>query len=131
MEYEVTSAQPIGCEALPNDRVLEIRTYRIRPGERDEFGRRMTAAAPMLARHGIDVVAQGPSIEDAEHYVLLRSFSSLGEREAQENAFYEGDEWRSGPREGILELIETYHTVVLRSSADAVRTLARSLRSDS
>ncbi|CAN5811403.1 hypothetical protein BH18ACT13_BH18ACT13_03110 [soil metagenome] len=72
-------------------------------------------------------MGQGPSIEDAEHYVLLRSFCSLEEREAQEEAFYEGDEWRSGPREGILELIETYHTVVLHSTPEAVQALAESL----
>lgn len=90
----------------------------------------MSASAPMLGRHGIDVVGHGPSIEDAEHYVLLRSFASLDEREAQEEAFYEGDEWRSGPREGILELIETYHTVVLRSTPEAVKTLAESLGLD-
>jgi len=109
------------------ERVLEIRTYRIRDGERDEFGRRMGASVPMLERHGIDVVGHGPSIEDAQHYVLLRSFASLDELTAQEEAFYEGDEWRSGPREGILELIEAYHTVVLRSTPEAVRGLAASL----
>lgn len=109
------------------ERVLEIRTYRIRDGERDEFGRRMGASVPMLERHGIDVVGHGPSIEDAQHYVLLRSFASLDELTAQEEAFYEGDEWRSGPREGILELIEAYHTVVLHSNPEAVRALADSL----
>ncbi len=112
---------------MSDERVLEIRTYRTSAGERDEFGRRMTAAVPLLVRHGIDVVAHGPSIEDAEHYVLLRSFSSLDEREVQEDTFYDSDEWRSGPREAILELIETYHTVVLRSTDEAVRTLAASL----
>lgn len=107
--------------------MLEIRTYRIREGERDEFGRRASAVVPMLQRYGIDVVGHGPSIEDAEHYVLLRSFASLAERDEQEGAFYEGDEWLSGPREGILELIETYHTVVLRSTPEAMRALAESL----
>lgn len=46
----------------------------------------------MLARHGIDVVGQGASIEDAEHYVLLRSFRSPEERNEKEEAFYESDE---------------------------------------
>ena len=110
------------------ERVLEIRTYRILDGERDEFGRRASAVVPMLRRHGIDVVGHGPSIDDAEHYVLLRSFASLAELDEQERTFYEGDEWCSGPREGILELIQTYHTVVLRSTPEAVRMLAESLR---
>ena len=109
------------------ERVLEIRTYRIRDGKRDEFGRRVSGVLPLLQRYGIDVIGHGPSIDDAEHYVLLRSFASLDQRDEQERAFYEGDEWRAGPREGILELIETYHTVVLRSTPEAVRTLAESL----
>ena len=109
------------------ERVLEIRTYRIVEGERDEFGRRVRAVVPMLGRHGIDVVGHGPSLGDDEHYVLLRSFASLSELEEQESAFYDGDEWRSGPREGILELIESYHTVVLSSTSEAVQALASSL----
>ena len=112
---------------MSTERILEIRTYRILDGERDEFGRRSSEVVPMLKRYGIDVVGHGPSIEDAEHYVLLRSFASLEERDEQERVFYEGDEWRSGPREGILELIETYHTVVLHSTSEAVQALAESL----
>jgi len=109
------------------DRVLEIRTYRIQAGRRDEFSRRVATVLPLLQRHAIDVVGHGPSIGDDEHYVLLRSFASLDEREEREQRFYEGDEWRDGPREGILELIESYHTVVLRSSEAAVQALAESL----
>jgi hypothetical protein len=115
---------------LPGERLLEIRTYRVRDGQRAEFGRRMTAVLPMLERYGVDVVGLGPSIEDAEHYVLLRSFASLDELVQQEQSFYESDEWRSGPREGVLELIEAYHTVVLRSTPEAVQTLAESLELD-
>ena len=55
----------------------------------------------MLERYGIDVVGHGPSLEDAEHYVLLRSFASLDELAAQERAFYEGDEWRQGRARGF------------------------------
>lgn len=116
-----------GKGVVSDERVLEIRTYRIRDGQRDEFARCVSAVQPLLQRHGIDVLGHGPSIEDDEHYVLLRSFASLAEREQQEGAFYEGDEWLAGPRAGILELIETYHTVVLRSTPEAVRTLAESL----
>ena len=112
---------------MTKERLLEIRTYRVADGQRDEFGRRVAAVVPMLHRYGIQVVGHGPSIGDEQHYVLLRSFASLAELNEQEGAFYGGDEWRDGPREGILELIETYHTVVLRSTEDAARALAASL----
>lgn len=111
------------------ERLLEIRTYRVVDGQRDEFGRRMAAVAPMLIRYGIDLVGQGPSTEDDEHYVLLRSFASSDERDRLEDAFYGGEEWIDGPRSGIMELIETYHTVVLRITDEAVRALSSSLAS--
>jgi hypothetical protein len=110
-------------------RALEIRTYRIRSGARNEFGRRMATAVPMLERYGIDVVGICPSEADHEHYALLRSFDSLEERDLREAAFYGSDDWRNGPREGIIELIETYHTVVVRSTQAAIKGLAASLRS--
>lgn len=113
--------------AALDERVLEIRTYRIPNGQRDEFGRRMSAVAPMLRRHGLDLVFHGPSIDNVDHYALLRSYASLEQLQQQEREFYQGDQWRSGPREGILELIDTYHTVALRSTPAAVRTLAQSL----
>ena len=88
----------------------------------------MRAASALLKRYEIDVVWMGPSAADEEHYVLLRSFESLEKREALENAFYSSEEWRNGPRHGILELIDGYHTVVLHSTECAVATLAASLR---
>jgi broad specificity phosphatase PhoE len=113
---------------MTTTRVLEIRTYRIRAGACDEFGRRMATALPTLERYGIDVVGMSPSEADDEHYALLRSFHSLEEREVREAAFYSSDDWRNGPRESIIELIESYHTVVVRSTQAAVKALAESLR---
>lgn len=115
---------------MTDERVLEIRTYRLLPGRLEEFGRRVAAVIPMLERHGVEVVGHGPSIvpDEGDHYVLARAFGSLAERDVQEAAFYGGDEWREGPRDGILEFIETYHTVVLRATDDAIRALAATLR---
>jgi hypothetical protein len=109
-------------------RVLEIRTYRIVAGRRDEFHRRFEdGALPMLRRWEIDVVGFGPSVDDDEHWALLRAFSSVAERTRQEDAFYGSDEWRTEHRPGIMELIETYHTVVLETTVDAVDALRASL----
>lgn len=114
---------------MSTDRILEVRTYRVVPGQLEEFGRRVAAVVPMLERHGVEVVGHGPSVvpDEGDHYVLARAFASLAERDAQEAAFYGGDDWRSGPRDGILELIESYHTVVLRATDDAIRALATTM----
>ena len=51
----------------------------------------------MLRRHGIDVVAFGPSLHDQDAYYLMRSYASLEELERSETAFYGSEEWRLGP----------------------------------
>lgn len=113
--------------------ILEIRTYRLHPGERDEFVRVMESEGlPLLRQAGITVVACGGSLvdEDGEETAhLIRAFGSHAEREAQESAFYSSAAWREGPREAIVSRIATMHTVVLQTSAEAVDALGRTWRS--
>lgn len=93
---------------------VEIRSYNLKPGTRDEFHRLFVEAAfPMLKRWNVDVVAYGPSLHDENSYYLMRRFDSLAQREQSEDAFYSSDEWRQGPREAIVSLIENYTEVVL------------------
>jgi hypothetical protein len=113
-----------------DDAVLEIRTYQLRPGAGAQFDRLFRERArPLLDRHGIDVVWHGPSMDDPDSYTLMRSFGSAEARDREESAFYGSDEWRDGPREPILALIETYHTIVLpapSSTIDGLRRIASS-----
>ena len=67
----------------------------------------------MLQRWNVDVVASGPSLHDKDSYYLIRRYESLVQREESENAFYGSDEWRQGPREAIIALIENYTEIVL------------------
>jgi hypothetical protein len=93
---------------------IEIRSYNLKPGTRDEFHRLfMEETLPMLKRWNVDVVAYGPSLRDESSYYLMRRFDNLAHREQSEDAFYSSDEWRKGPREAILALIENYAEIVL------------------
>ena len=92
---------------------LEIRSYNLKPGSGDEFHRLfLEEAMPLLKRWNVDVVAYGPSLHDQNSYYLMRRYDSLAQREESENAFYSSDEWRKGPREAILALIENYTEIV-------------------
>jgi ketosteroid isomerase-like protein len=104
---------PLSAQAESN-RVVEIRSYNLKPGTRERFHQRFLAEAlPMLKRWKVDVVAYGPSLHDSDSYYLMRSFPSVEDRERSEDAFYGSDEWRQGPREAILADIESYTTVVV------------------
>jgi len=103
---------------------LEIRSYNLKPGSRDEFHRLfMEEAMPLLKRWNVDVVSYGPSLHDENSYYLMRRYDSLDQREESENAFYGSDEWRQGPREAIIALIENYTEIVLELDDVTVRGL--------
>jgi hypothetical protein len=80
---------------------------------------------PLLKRWNIDVVAYGPSLHDENSYYLMRRYDSLAQREESENAFYSSDEWRQGPREAILALIESYTEIVLELDEPTIQGLRR------
>jgi NIPSNAP len=109
--------------------ILEIRSYNLKPATRLEFLKRMSEEAiPMLQRWGVDVVACGPSLHDENSCYLLRAYENLEHREKSQDAFYGSDEWRLGPREAILSLIESYTTVVTEVSDTTVANLSTSLK---
>jgi ketosteroid isomerase-like protein len=103
----------IPAEDAVGPRVVEIRSYNLKPGSRDRFHTLVEQTLPLLRRAGIDVVAYGPSPHDRDSYYLMRSFPSVEERARSEDAFYGSDEWRHGPREAVFACIESYATVVI------------------
>jgi hypothetical protein len=106
---------------------LEIRSYALQPGMRDEFHRLfIEEAMPLLKRWSVDVVAAyGPSLHDEDSYYLMRRYNSLTHREESENAFYGSKEWRQGPRQAILALIENYTEIVIELEDVAVQGLRK------
>ena len=105
---------------------VEIRSYNLKPGTREHLQQMMAEQAlPMLARWGVDVVACGPSLHDHDSYYLIRAYPSLAAREQSQDAFYGSDEWRSGPREPILALIESYTSVVIEIDDATLQGLRR------
>ena len=105
---------------------VEIRSYNLKPGTREEFHRIfLKEAFPMLQRWNVDVVAYGPSLHDQDSYFLMRRFDSLFQREESENAFYGSDEWKQGPRESIIALIDSYTEIILELDESTLRGLRR------
>jgi hypothetical protein len=80
--------------------IVEVRSYRIKPGRRAEFIKFFeTRAVPALRSHGMKILGPLLDLENPNKFVWLRSFPSLDERERMRDAFYEGDVWK-GELEG-------------------------------
>lgn len=95
-------------------KVAQIRIYQLKPNSRDIFHQLVVnQSIPLLKKWNIHVLSYGPSMEDENGYYLIRTFESVRELEIKEGAFYGSDDWRNGPREAILSLIEDYSTLLI------------------
>jgi ketosteroid isomerase-like protein len=113
-------------QAPASTRVVEIRSYNLKPGTRDRFHQIvLKEALPMLKRWKVDVIGYGPSLHDADSYSLMRGFEGVDQRQKSEDAFYGSDEWKQGPRERILADIDSYTTIVIRLDAATIEGLRR------
>jgi hypothetical protein len=108
-------------------RLIEIRSYALKPGTAKVFHSLVTSTAiPMLRRSGMEVVAFGPSGHDPDAYFLIRAYSDLAELESQQNAFYSSEPWLTGPRDAIVSRINSYLNTVLWLSEESITDLRRS-----
>jgi hypothetical protein len=101
--------------------VLDLRTYKLKPGAGEQFGRILdNDVLPMLDRFGIEVVAHGPSLDDADSYYLVRRFGSISKRNERLDTFYGSEEWRRQQRERVLALIDSFHVLLLPAASAPV-----------
>jgi hypothetical protein len=115
--------QLFGHEAMM--RLVEIRSYKLKPGSGARFHELVvTKSMPLLRASGTEVVAFGQSMHDDDAYYLVRAYDSLDHRRSSQDAFYSSAGWRNGPRRAIVELIEADWDTVLwlpRAAVDAMR----------
>jgi NIPSNAP protein len=101
--------------------IVEVRTYKIKPGYRDEFIKFFeTRAVPAQRSLGMKILGPLLDLENPQTFVWLRSFSSLDERERLKSAFYNGDEWKGELEAIAMPLIESYALVLTEASAGCV-----------
>ena len=109
-------------------RLVEVRSYNLKRGHREEFHRLVVEKSlPLLRKWAVDVVDFGPSPHDEDSYYLIRAYGSLAERLSSHEAFYASHEWRDGPRAAIIALIESDASIVLELDAATVDLLRRKI----
>lgn len=105
-------------------RLLEIRTYRLKPGTIKAFHEAVhTKAVPMLKAKGMDVIAYGRSDHEEETYFLVRSYANREALEREQAEFYGSEHWRLSPRMELVDRIETYMNTLVWLSDPAVASM--------
>jgi hypothetical protein len=130
-ERTTRTEEKISVLASPaaSQEVFEILTLEIKPGRRDEFHKvYVTQSVPLLKKWNFDLVAYGPSLHDANSYYVIRRFKSLEDREKSEDAFYSSNDWKSGPRNAIMGLVDHFAYAV--ASAETLKKVGAAIESD-
>jgi hypothetical protein len=108
-------------------RLIEIRTYQLKPGSGSRFHDLVSnRSVPLLREWGMDVVTFGQSVHDPDAYFLIRAYNDLEHLQSSQDAFYSTDAWRKGPRESIIELIQSDSNAVLWLSPQAIDSIRNS-----
>jgi len=101
--------------------IVEVRSYRVKPGRREEFIQFFeTRSVPALRSHGMRVVGPLLDLENPNKFVWLRIFPSLHERERMKVAFYEGELWKNELESIAMPMIESYDVILCETSAGYV-----------
>jgi hypothetical protein len=107
-------------------RLVEIRTYLLKPAALEDFHQAMVQnALPMVRAFGMDVVAFGRSQHEQETYFLARAYDSLEHLQTQQDSFYSSAAWRQGPRELLVSRIDSYLNTLLWLSAESIEDMRR------
>ena len=102
--------------------VVEMRTYQLKPGKRDEFLAIFRArSVPAHAEIGMKILGPFLSIEDPDTFFFMRGFPDLASREPMKAAFYEGDLWKNELENTLMPMIEKYDVVLVDDPTSSIR----------
>ena len=101
--------------------IVEVRSYRITPGRRDEFIELFEKrSAPALRSHGMKVVGPLIDLENPNKFVFLRGFPSMEDLHRMKTEFYEGKLWKEELESIAMPMIESYDVILCETSAGFV-----------
>lgn len=99
--------------------VIEIRTYRAKPGMRAPLLELLESRAfPLQRELGMKVLGPFPSQDDDVGFVWMRGFPDAASREPLKAAFYEGAHWLGGLEAEAMPMLDDYTAVVVDDTAD-------------
>jgi hypothetical protein len=101
--------------------IVEVRSYRIIPGRREEFIKFFeTRAVPAQQALGIKIIGPFLDIENPNKFVFLRGFPSLDKRDVMKKAFYEGELWKNELEAIAMPMVDSYDVILCETSTGYV-----------
>ena len=100
---------------MTESRVVELRRYTLRPGQRDVlielFDREFVESQEALGMH---IIGQFRDLDDPNQFVWLRGFPSLASRRGALEAFYGGPVWKQHREAANATMVDVDNVLLLR-----------------
>jgi hypothetical protein len=94
--------------------IVEMRTYRTKPGMRAEFLRIFRAqSVPAHFEIGMKILGPFLSIDDPDTFFFMRGFPDLPSRDPMKAKFYEGEVRKTELEHLLLPMLERYDVVLV------------------
>ena len=102
--------------------IIEMRTYRIKPGLRERFLEIFrTKSMPAHAEIGMKILGPFLAVDEPDVFFFMRGFPDLESREPMKAQFYEGALWKSELENVLMPMIEKYDVVLVEDAGELVR----------
>jgi len=96
--------------------IIEMRTYKIKPGKRTEFLEIFeTRSVPAHQAIGMKILGPFLSVDDPDTFFFMRGFPDLESREPLKDKFYEGELWKRELEQKLMPMIEKYDVVLVEA----------------
>ena len=97
--------------------IIEVRSYRITPGKRDEFVEFFKKRSiEALQSHGMKVVGPMIDLENPNKFVFLRGFPSMEDLHRMKDDFYGSDLWKQELEQIAMPMLESYDVTLCETT---------------
>jgi NIPSNAP len=102
--------------------IIEMRTYKTKPGCRSNFLELFhSKSIPAHAEIGMRILGPFLSIEDPDVFFFMRGFPDRDSREAMKAKFYEGALWKLELENVLMPMLEKYEVVLVEDPDGLIR----------
>jgi hypothetical protein len=118
LSYHVKSSDFRDDGSIRRERavIIEMRTYKIKPGKRTEFLEIFeTRSVPAHQAIGMKILGPFLSVDDPDTFFFMRGFPDLESRGPLKDKFYEGELWKRELEQKLMPMIEKYDVVLVEA----------------
>src|SRR5215218_2934391 len=99
--------QAAASDSRRDEMIIEMRTYKTRPGMRSRFVELfLSRAVPAHREIGMKVLGPFLAVDDPDTLFFMRGFPDVESRDPMKEKFYEGELWKQELEQVVMPMLE-------------------------